>query len=187
MSSELIYRLEVVRLQADGLGSPGFIVAGLVGSSNCYETRTGRRARDWSIIAVGPHYQVVRTICHIAGDCEGGMVKYPGGRSCKPETLIRAYRAAEANAADGFVEASRRGLAITLRRVFSAEAQANGQGYNYAALIKAGREPRVQTRYGQQEAIFDFDKAKPEDVALWRSHLDHKEPWNNGTVFGSRD
>src|SRR5207253_2002425 len=111
MSSELIYRMAVVKLPAEQTGhyNDAFLWIVEMGSSNCFESRTGRRSRDWTCLSVGHGWNVMREVCMCAGDCEGGMIKYPGGRSCTPEKLILAYRNAARNAIVGFAGAAEAG------------------------------------------------------------------------------
>ena len=61
------------------------------GDNNCYEARTGRRARDWEICMLGSYEQVLKQAVWAAGACEGGSLK-PGGRDCTPEAYIRRIR-----------------------------------------------------------------------------------------------
>jgi hypothetical protein len=103
------------------------------------------------------------------------------GRRTTPESYIRAYRKALANAADGLKEAAERRLHVTGRIRFD-RADRNAV-YHLEEAVKGGKTPRDETRYGEARAVVDFDLHNPADLALWfKCH--HGVGWNNAEVSG---
>ena len=180
MSTHIVDRLEAVRLTAAETGwiEDIYIVAELGGDNNVRNARTGRRARDWSVTAIGPEWSVIGQACRYAAGCSGGMTKLRG-RATKPESYIRAYRKALANAALGFQAAAERKLRFTARTRFSADEE---QSYQFSQLSKT-RTPEKTTWYGEPIKVFHFDLGDPADVRLW---LDNRKEvaWHNAEVSG---
>lgn len=64
----------------------------LMGSSNCYDTETNRRTRDWQFINMLEHYEMlVKYGCEWCKDAEGGMLKV-NGRWITAEGWIKKVR-----------------------------------------------------------------------------------------------
>ena len=105
------------------------------------------------------------------------------GRVTKPESYIRVYRKALANAADGLVEAGRRGLTVNARIRFSKEDEKGVQGsYHFRELVKQ-RAPNEETLFGESYKVFRFNLTDPADMQLWLKHR-HGRAWNNAEVHG---
>jgi hypothetical protein len=95
VSSEIIYHQVAGIIPAAHLGASEdhFLVMMQVGSSNCYETKTGRRAREWSATGFGTYEQVLTGEIGIASDLEGGMVRWKSmGTRTSPESYISRVR-----------------------------------------------------------------------------------------------
>ena len=73
MSTSLDYRRKAYSY--DDKGVLCFVVLHEAGSSNCFESRTGRRARDWYVLADGSSYEVYGRITRYAAMAIGGMLK----------------------------------------------------------------------------------------------------------------
>lgn len=72
----------------------------LVGSSNCWDTETNRRTRDWQFYGVGTHYELFKEYgCGLAADIEGGNI-HPNGRWINAEGWLKSLRIAFKNAID---------------------------------------------------------------------------------------
>ena len=100
MSTHIVDRIEAIRFPKEITGNYAdvFLVAELGGDNNVRCARTDRRARTWSATAIGEEWAVIGQACRFAAGCSGGMTKLHG-RVTKPESYIRAYRKALANAA----------------------------------------------------------------------------------------
>ena len=100
MSTRIVDRIEAIRFPKETTGhyADRFLVAELGGDNNVRCARTGKRARSWSATAIGQEWEVIGEACRFAASCSGGMTKLRG-RATKPESYIRAYRKALANAA----------------------------------------------------------------------------------------
>ena len=73
MSSTIDYQRVAYRYEDKG--EPCFIVLHEAGSSNCFESRTGRRARSWYVLADGWSYSVHGKIVRYASSACGGMLR----------------------------------------------------------------------------------------------------------------
>ena len=73
MSTSLDYRRKAYTY--DDRGETSYVVLHEAGSSNCFESRTGRRARDWYVLADGWKYEVYGKITRYASSAIGGMLK----------------------------------------------------------------------------------------------------------------
>jgi hypothetical protein len=51
------------------------------------------RPKDWHLMTYGKSYAVMQKVCTLAGDTEGGMLKYSNGNTT-PENYIHNYREA---------------------------------------------------------------------------------------------
>jgi hypothetical protein len=180
MSTHIVDRIEAIRLTPAETGRTRefYIVVELGGDNNVRNARTNRRARDWSVTAIGEEWSVIGRACELASGCAGGMVKLRG-RVTKPESYIRAYRQALANATDRKEASASRRLSITARIRFTAAQQT---GYYYRNLLKF-RTPTDETSFGDPIKVFHFDLDKPEDMRLWLEHC-QGPAWNNADVFG---
>ena len=191
MSYEIIYALEGIKFTAEEVGSheDKYILVGQCGSSNCYETSSGRRSRNWSILGSGGKWEVMGKAVELAAGCESGSVQ-PNGRRCNAEVLIRQCRKALDNAVHGFAGAYERGLHFDLRiRFFDATEETRPRdtrcdNYNVSELAKT-RPMTEDTIYGRKYREFRFDQA---EVAEWLKHASNSRPgWHNAEVRGPRD
>jgi hypothetical protein len=103
------------------------------------------------------------------------------GRLTKPESYIRAYRKALADAAIGIDSAARRGLRLTGRVRFDQADKAAARLLKEA--VDAGKTPRDESRFGEERAVVEFNLADKTDAALW-FRCQHGVGWNNVEVSG---
>lgn len=69
----------------------------LIGSSNCYDTETNRRVRNWQFVDMLEHYEMlIKYGCEWCKDAEGGMLKV-NGRWITAEGWIKKVRGILAN------------------------------------------------------------------------------------------
>jgi hypothetical protein len=197
MSSEIVYGFECVRFTAEEAGGheDQYILVHQIGSSNCFETRTGRASRDWSIMAVGCKYQVMETVVKAAAYCEGGILKIHGKGGgayggVTPETFIRICRKALDNAVHGFNGAAERGLTFDLRlRLYEATEHISPfdkrcNEYTVSELIKV--RPMMQDEeYGCKYREFRFDLNEVGEWFKWTNNS--RSGWHNGRVHGPCD
>jgi hypothetical protein len=181
MSTHIVDRIEAVRFpkEATGYYEDVYLVLELGGDNNVRDSRN-RRARSWGATCIGSEWEVIGKCCRFAAGCSGGMTKLRG-RKTTPESYIRAYRKALANAADGLTGAAERHLHVTGRIRFDRSDK------NAAHLLReaelAGKIARDETRYGETRAVIHFDLANPADLALWYT-CQHGNGWNNAEVGG---
>ena len=181
MSTHIVDRIEAIRFPKEAIGhyEDVYLVLELGGDNNVRDQR-GRRARSWGATCIGPEWGVIGECCRFAAGCSGGMTKLRGRRTT-PESYIRAYRKALANATDGLKGAAERRLHVTGRIRFD-RADRNAV-YHLEEAVKGGKTPRDETRYGEARAVVDFDLHNPADLALWfKCH--HGVGWNNAEVSG---
>jgi hypothetical protein len=183
MSTHVVDRIEAVRFPKEIFSNwpwAKYLVCELGGDNNCRNSRNGRRAKDWSATAIGEEYHIIYRACELAASCSGGMTKLRG-RLTKPESYIRAYRKALANAVD-YTDAQRvKGLIIAPRIRFK-EGDDTGK-WHYDDLITIGRTPKAISRWGENFKVFEFDLDKPEEVAMWLGHC-FGPVWNCAEIFG---
>jgi hypothetical protein len=67
-----------------------YLTVTLGGDNNVFNA-SGRRARDWSPLAVGCHWQVLSKIVERASACCGGCLKLHGYKT-EPESYIKGWR-----------------------------------------------------------------------------------------------
>lgn len=102
MSTQLDYQRRAYKY-VDKYNEPCYVVLHEAGSSNCFDARTGRRARDWQVLADGWMYSVCGRITRYAASAAGGMLHLGGmGRHHSNFTdvkkVIRVYEKVIANA-----------------------------------------------------------------------------------------
>jgi hypothetical protein len=181
MSTHIVDRIEAIRFPAEATGhyADRFLIVELGGDNNLRRASDNRRARSWSAMTIGEEWEVIGTACRLAASCSGGMTKLHG-RATKPESYIRAYRKALANASTMETARQEKGLSLTARIRFNAD---DRKGWHYKELVKKGRTPQETTEYGTAYAIFKFDLSCPEELTLWLAHC-HGNGWNNAEVCG---
>jgi hypothetical protein len=181
MSTHIVDRIEAIRFPKEAIGhyEDVYLVLELGGDNNVRDMRN-RRARSWGATCIGPDWGVIGNCCRFAAGCSGGMTKLHG-RQTTPESYIRAYRKALANAATGLEEAAARGLHVTGR--IRVDRRDKAAAYHLSEAAKAGKTPRDETRYGEARAVVDFNLADPAELALWFK-CQHGVGWNNAEVCG---
>ena len=181
MSTHIVDRIEAIRFPKEAINhyEDVYIVVELGGDNNVRDRRN-RRARSWGATCIGPDWDVIGDCCRFAAACSGGMTKLRGRRTT-PESYIRTYRKALANAAIGLEGAAERGLHLTGRIRFDRKNKA--ATYHLSEAVKAGKTPREELRFGEARAVVDFDLADPTDLALWFK-CRHGVGWNNAEVSG---
>lgn len=183
MSTHIVDRIEAIRFPAESTGRyrDEYLVCELGGDNNVRCARTNRRARTWSATAIGEEWEVIGRACQFAAACAGGMTRLHG-RETKPESYIRAYRKALANAAT-MEEARAKGIGLTARiRIFDEKEQK----WRIDELHKMGKTSRKTEEpgmYGKTYIEFTFDLSQPTDLALWLDHC-HGPAWHNAEVYG---
>ncbi len=73
MSTSIDYQRKAF-FEVDKYGDRVITVLAEIGSSNCFESQTGRRARDWYVNFHGAQYSVYGRIANYAGAAAGGML-----------------------------------------------------------------------------------------------------------------
>ena len=182
MSTHTVDRIEAVRFPKESIGhyEDVYLVVELGGDNNVRDNR-GRRARSWGATCIGPDWEVIGECCRKwACSCSGGMTKLRG-RQTKPESYIRAYRKALADAALGIGGAACRQLHLTGRIRFDRKDKSGA--YHLQEAVKGGKTPRDETRYGEERAVVDFNLTDPAELALW-FRCQHGVAWNNVEVRG---
>jgi hypothetical protein len=172
MSTHIVDRIVAIKFPKDTTGhyADQFLVAELGGDNNVTDNR-GRRARTWSATAIGQEWEIIGQACQFAAGCSGGMVKLRG-RVTKPESYIRAYRKAIAEA-KSLTESE-------LRIVARIQFIGSTDNYAYKELAKF-KTPRIEKLWGDNATIFDF--ALPSELATWLQH--RKQPaWHCAEVSG---
>jgi hypothetical protein len=184
MSTHIIDRIEAVKFSKEYTGhyEDLFIVVELGGDNNLRRSSDNKRARDWSASCIGPAWSVIGQCCReIASYCEGGMTKLKG-RQTKPESLIRAYRKALDNAANGLEEMAARGIHLT-GRVRWSETDKKEYAYGWEKAIKAGKTVKQETRWSETVDVMMFDLTDHADLMLWFD-CEHGNGWNNCETHG---
>jgi hypothetical protein len=181
MSTRIVDRIEAIRFPKEAIDhyEDVYLVMELGGDNNVTDMR-GRRARSWSATCIGPEWSVIGDCCRFAAGCSGGMTKLKG-RKTTPESYIRAYRKALANATGLQDALVARGLHVTGRVRFDRK-ESSGE-YHLKEAIKGGKLPRDETRYGEPRAVVDFNLSDHIDLALWYV-CHHGTGWNNAEVTG---
>lgn len=182
MSTRIIDELKAIKIPQEIHGETYrqdiYILCELGGDNNLINTRTNRRARHWTAVAIGETWRVIGEICEYAGSFEGGMTKFSTGRAT-PESYIRRCRKALADA-DTFGSGE---LRLTFPIRFNAQEKENGAKYQYEELIKAGATPQVETRYGEKGEVFHFSST---ELKTWLKGI-HGCAWRNVEVSGPRE
>ncbi len=184
MSSHIVDRIEAIVFRVadthNRMDEDTYLLCELGGDSNCFDM-SGRRARDWSAVVIGPEWQVIGRCCQLAGDCSGGMLKLRG-RTVKPEAYIRAYRKAIANAAEGLVGAGQRGLIVSGRIRMAVGATTNGEKCHFENLCKY-KQPSIEKNYGQENYTWHLKLSDSADMKFWAENA-RNPAWNMAEVYG---
>jgi hypothetical protein len=179
MSSHIIDELKAVKIPKEMFGRRDdfFILCELGGDNNMIDSRTNKRARNWSAIAIGESWQVIEEICKTAGYFEGGMVKLSTGRAT-PEGFIRKCRKAlESPDILGQSE-----LRIYFQLRFNETEIKDGAKWQIEDLTKAGAVATEEERYGTKETVYNFTSS---DFPVWLKGI-HGRAWRNVEVSGPR-
>lgn len=184
MSTHIVDRIEAIRFPKEAIDhyEDIFLVVELGGDNNVRDNR-GRRARSWGATCIGPEWQIIGECCRFAAGCSGGMTRLHG-RQTTPESYIRAYRKALANATGLQGALVTRGLHVAGRIRFDRED--SRAIYHLKEAEKAGKVARYDNCCGEGRDTIDFNLANPADLALWfRCH--HGVGWNNAEVSGPNE
>lgn len=100
MSTRIVDKIVAVKIPATHFGEQVYVVCEKGGDNNVYNTRTGKRASEWSVIAIGDAGHCLEHACDRCGACVGGCMVFREGHWTKPEAYITAWRKALAEAAD---------------------------------------------------------------------------------------
>lgn len=115
MSYRIVYDLAATRFSADtlnaafpdhGFSSDQYLFFELGGDNNLYESYASRqrtlqrRVRNWSLIAMGSEWEVMRQLVTFAASCEGGGMRFSGASETAAETYIRKCRTIPAHCRD---------------------------------------------------------------------------------------
>ena len=188
MSYEISYRRQAFVMPAARAGHYDDLVFLVeeMGSNNCWEIGNRRRARSWECVAAGPEWDCLAEVTRCAAACCGGSLCLYGRRRTKPESYIRAWRKALAEAAP-VLDANRLGFRLQLlRRITQAEA-ADGCKYAFDQLSKQTLVTPGQytDAYNDKTAMeWRFDLAVPEQVKLWLDTRGSGRAWRTVEASG---
>lgn len=181
MSTHIIDEIQAIRIPKEKTGSQWsrdiYILCELGGDNNCFNSRTNRRARDWSAITIGEEWDVIKNICEHAGYFSGGMTRFARGRGT-PEAYIRRCRKA-------IKEAHELGNGGELRPTFEIRFTAEEKtkySYQHRELIEAGAVPEKIMQYGEEIELFRFN---PDHLEVWFKGI-HGRGWRNVEIDGPR-
>ncbi len=92
-----------------------YLLLELGGDNNCstFHPETNREvaSRDWCVLGLGRHYEVIAAAVKLSASCEGSGMRLSGQRKTLPETYIRRVRQIMANPVP-FVEMGGLGLGV---------------------------------------------------------------------------
>jgi hypothetical protein len=92
-----------------------YLLLELGGDNNCstYHPETNREvaSREWCVLGLGRHYEVMAEVARLSASCEGGCMRLTGRRRTLPETYIRHVRQIMGNPVP-FVEMGGLGLGV---------------------------------------------------------------------------
>lgn len=182
MSTRIIDEIKAIRIPAEKLGGAPyqrdiFVLCELGGDNNCFNTRTNKRARSWSAVAIGEPWQVIGEACKYAGSFEGGMTKFASGRGT-PEAYIRRCR----KALDEAEPLGSGELMPSFEIRFDAKEMQQYE-YEYKALIIDKATPKRETEYGTEIERFTFSSA---ELETWKKGI-HGRAWRNVNILGPRE
>lgn len=130
MSYRIVYDLVATRFDAEilkaafpehGFYIDQYLFFELGGDNNLYEpystnNRTmQRRVRDWSLIAMGSDWEVMRQLVTFSASCEGGGMRFSGASDTSAETYIRKCRATLAGAVSSERLLQKMGCGVSLQ------------------------------------------------------------------------
>ena len=100
MSTRIVDKIVAVKIAAQHWGEQVYVVCEKGGDNNVFNTRTGKRSSEWSVIAIGDAGLCMTRACDRCGACVGGCMVFKQGVWTKPEAYIVAWRKAIAEAQD---------------------------------------------------------------------------------------
>lgn len=165
MSYEISYRRQAFVMPAATFShwDDLWLLAEQIGSNNCWELDNRRRARSWQCRAAGAQYEVMAQAVETAAACCGGSLVLAGRRRCEPESYIRAWRRAVAEAAD-LSEARRLGFAVGLFvRIDPGNAE---RRHAFETLAKQSMVEPVKQE-NSEVLTWRFNPGDPDQVRLW--------------------
>ncbi len=155
-----------------GLNTDRFVVAIEGGDNNVRHAKTGKRTRSWCAGMIGTAEQVLKQAVYYAGACEGGGLQ-PRGRWCTPEAYIRRIR----RLIDG--------PTYLQHGWWTAELRIDSSHVAVAEVKHLGLEPRIEQRYGREQAIVPFPQERYTDFfQLIDKYGDDLPAWCFAEVHG---
>lgn len=188
MSTHIIDRIAAVRVPAAKEGQETlFIMATYGGDNNVIEQATNRRARDWSVLAVGSSWHVMRRAIITSSDMEGGSLRLYGSRKATAETFIRRARKVLKEAPD--FRAAEVVFRLVDTRITFSEEERQTQKYYYDKLVGMGLPHTTERRrYGKEDVqAYAFDTSTLEGMRSFLDNLPHNCPfWHHMDIRGLR-
>lgn len=172
MSHEIIYQYRMFSVQPQAAGTPDrrFIWAVEMGSNNLIRHSDNKPARNWTVLGVGSHDEVLRQAVSLSGGCEGGSIK-PRGKDTTPEAFIGKVRRLLRDASQ-VVDDSLGGWWTPLAKLPAGDTQR----LEHARAL--GAKVTIERSYGEDwahclfahdlPAYFEFVSAHHLDVSGWR-------------------
>lgn len=186
MSYEISYRRKAIRLTPiqSGAADDVFFLLEEIGSNNCTEMDSRRRARSWQCSAAGRDYECLAEITRCAAACCSGSLIIR--RPTTPEQYIRSWRRAMAEAMT-LSDAAQAGFYLHLFTRISAEESTGTHKHTYEQL----RDQTLVAQYDYTAPYSDrqamgwrFDVDTPEQVALWLQTRRSGRSWQGVEVDG---
>jgi hypothetical protein len=174
MSTHIIDRMEAVKVPPEKEGQETlYVLATLGGDNNVIEYATNRRARDWSVLAVGSQGQVMRRAIIMSASMEGGSMRIYGRKEATAETFIRMARSRLHNA-PRFDSPEAAFRLCNTRITFSLD-EVHTNRFCYEKLEKLGIQTHDELRkYSNQPVTaFPFNVGTLEGMRSFIEHLPH--------------
>jgi len=169
MSYEISYRRQAFILPAARAGYYDDICFLIeeTGSNNCYEIDNTRRIRDWGCLAAGPVHDCLGAVTRTAASCCSGCLSLNGRRDTTPESYIKEWRRALADAPE-LTRDNLRGFNLELYVVISAAETVGDRRYAFEALqAQTDVEPLDGHDPDTGRTEWRFNLWDPEQVRLW--------------------
>ena len=179
MSYEIVYQYHCFRVGEEQSGSSmeRLVLAVEMGSNNMYVTKN-KRAREWTVLAVGTEDEVLRQCVRMASECEGGNLK-PGGKDCTPEQFIAKIRRVVAGKVKG-------GEGDWARWAPEVRLAASAQGIAEEAKC-LGAVVEEEVRYGEKRLVASFVNCMKGYFEFVSKHHMDMYGWSLASVSGLRE
>ncbi|NHN93526.1 hypothetical protein [Acetobacter sicerae] len=200
MSHRIAYDAVAVRFPIDALRSAfpetrlfddQFLLFELGGDNNLttQQYRGNRlveiRVRDWSLMASGKKYEVMKTVVENAAWCENGCLRLSGSRDTQAETFIRRYRNVVDVAVTPETLGRHLGCTVTLN-VPDPQTVDNEWRHKELTALTACLSGRTPERIGNRLQWSLYPLRDMRDAALlfsWQ-HFDERRIFNRAEVSG---